>query len=282
MEIKSFAKVNLYLEIIGKRPDGYHELITVLCLIDLHDTLRIEFDTPKTHIVCSHPDVPENESNLAAKAARQFFDAANYRDHVSICIDKKIPVGAGLGGGSSNAAAVLCALNQRYNTPLSRQTLLDLGGQIGADVPFFIYGRPALATGIGDRITPFDQVPEIPVVLIYPGKPVSTADVYRKLNFGLTKTKKINTQITFRHIREKDIVHILYNDLETPAFAINPEIADAKTVLLDQGADGALMSGSGSAVFGLYPNLERAHTACKNIEGLRPHWQVNVSRLRVG
>jgi len=282
MEIKSFAKVNLYLEITGRRPDGYHDLISLMCLIDLHDTLRIEFNSAATQVSCSHPDVPENESNLAVKAARHFFDAINRRDHVSIFIAKNIPVGAGLGGGSSNAAAVLCTLNHRYGAPLSMDALMDLGGKIGADVPFFIYGRPALATGIGDRMAPFDQLPDAPIVLIYPGKPISTAEVYRKLNFGLTKTKKINTKITFRHIREKDITRILFNELEATAFAINPEIADAKTVLLAQGAAGALMSGSGSSVFGIYPDLESAHRAYMNIKGIHPHWEIYRSRLRVG
>ncbi len=282
-EIRSFAKINLYLEIVGKRTDGYHDLITLMCLIDLHDTLRIEFDTPATQVACNHPDVPENESNLAVKAASKFFDAINSRDHISVFIDKKIPVGAGLGGGSSNAAAVLNALNHWYRFPLPRNALMDLGAQIGADVPFFVYGHPALATGIGDRIAAYHHhLPAYPIVLIYPAKPLSTAEVYRKLNFGLTKSKKINRKNTFRHIREQDITCILYNDFEPTAFKINPEIADAKSLLLALGAGGALMSGSGSTVFGIYPDLKDAHNAFANIKGRHPQWEVFISRLRIG
>lgn len=280
-EIRSFAKINLYLEIIGKRTDGYHDLITLMCLIDLHDTLRIKFNTPATQITCNHPDVPENESNLALKAALKFFDAISIRDHVSIFIDKKIPVGAGLGGGSSNAAAVLNALNHRYRFPLSRNALMDLGAQIGADVPFFIYGRPAVATGIGDRMTAYNHLHAYPIVLIYPAKPLSTAEVYRKLNFGLTKSKKINRKNTFRHIREQDISSILFNDFEPTAFKINPEIADAKSLLLALGAAGALMSGSGSTVFGIYPDSKDANNAFANIRRRHPEWEVFMSRLRI-
>lgn len=282
MEIKSFAKVNLYLEITGKRPDGYHELITVMCLIDLHDTLRIKFHSPATHIACNHPHVPTDASNLVLKAAHAFFRAIGRSDTLSVTIDKHIPVGAGLGGGSSNAAAMLTALNDHYQLPLDKEALMALATGIGADVAFFIYGRPALATGIGERLTPFDHMPEMPVVLIYPGKPVSTSAVYQRLNFGLTKSKKINTQITFRHIRKKEIPALLYNDLEPPAFAMNPEIAHAKTVLLGEGAAGALMSGSGSSVFGIYPDPEDAHNACADIKARYAQWDVFLTKLRTG
>ncbi|MBS3757945.1 MAG: 4-(cytidine 5'-diphospho)-2-C-methyl-D-erythritol kinase [Desulfobacterales bacterium] len=282
MEIESFAKVNLYLEITGKRPDGYHELITLMCPIDLHDTLRIEFNTAASRVACSHPDVPEDGSNLAIKAARRFFDATSCRDHISIGIDKRIPVGAGLGGGSSNAAAVLNALNRRYETPLSRHALMDLAGTIGADVPFFVYGRPALATGIGDRLTAYEQLPEAPIVLIYPRTPVSTAVIYQKLNFGLTKTKKINKKSIFRHIQKKGISRVLYNDFEPTAFKIYPEIAEAKSALLAQGALGALMSGSGSSVFGIYPDTVQAHNAYTNVKGRYPQWEAFMTRLRIG
>ncbi|MDZ7830857.1 MAG: 4-(cytidine 5'-diphospho)-2-C-methyl-D-erythritol kinase [Desulfobacterales bacterium] len=282
MEIKSFAKVNLYLEITGKRPDGYHELITVMCLIDLHDTLRIEFQPPVTRLSCNHADVPSDEANLVLKAARTFFQAIGRTDALTVSIDKKIPVGAGLGGGSSNAAAMLTALNNHYQQPLDKAALMTLAGRIGADVPFFIYGRPALAMGIGEDLTPFDNLSESPVVLIYPGKPLSTGEVYQRLNFGLTKSKKINTQIIFRHIRKKEIPALLHNDLEPPAFAMNPEIAHAKTVLLGEGAAGALMSGSGSSVFGIYPNPEDAHKACADIKAGYAHWDVFLTKLRTG
>jgi len=282
MEHLAFAKINLYLEISGKRPDGYHDLITLMCGIDLADTLRFAFEAPASRIICPHPDVPEDDTNIALKAARLFFEASGRGNHVSIFIEKKIPVGAGLGGGSSNAAVVLKALNQHYQYPLTAEALLALARKIGADVPFFLDGRPALATGIGDQLIPYDYLSAFPIVLIYPGKPVSTAEVYRKLNFGLTKTKKINTKSIFRHIRDKNPVELLYNDLEPAAFAMNPEIAEAKATLLDSGAGGALMTGSGSAVFGIYPDWESANNAYLDVKGTSGQWTVYISRLRLG
>lgn len=281
MEIVSFAKINLYLEILGKRPDGYHELITLMCCIDLADTLRLQFDTPANRITCAHPQVPEDDSNLALKAAGHFFHATGTEGHIDISIEKNIPVGAGLGGGSSNAAAVLQALNRHHQYPLSAAALMETARKIGADVPFFIEGRPALATGIGDRLSACPRLPDLPVVLIYPGTPVSTADVYRKLNFGLTKTQKINTKSIFRHIREKNLAGLLYNDLEAAAFEINPEIAAAKSALMEKGADAALMTGSGSAVFGIFPDRKSARSACSDVKGISGQWKVLTSRLKV-
>lgn len=280
MEISSFAKINLYLEISGKRPDGYHELITLMCGIDLADTLRLQFDATATRVSCTHPRVPEDDSNLVLQAARHFFHVTGIDGHVCISIEKKIPVGAGLGGGSSNAAAVLNALNRHHQYPLSTAALMETARKLGADVPFFVDGRPALATGIGDRLSPCSHLPDPPIVLIYPGTPVSTADVYRKSNFGLTKTKKINTKNIFKHIREKNLAGLLYNDLEPAAFGINPEIAVAKAALLERGALGALMTGSGSAVFGIYPDRKSAHRAYSDVKEISGQWEVFASRLR--
>lgn len=281
METRSHGKINIYLEILGKRPDGYHELITLLCPIDLADTLRLHFSGPSITVTCPHPDVPEDDFNLASRAARFFFAEAGLPPGVDILIEKHIPVGAGLGGGSSNAAAVLKALNENYGRPLSRERLMTLARRIGADVAFFIDERPAVATGIGDCLSPWPHLPFYGLVLIYPNRPVSTAEVYRGMNFGLTKSKKINRKNTFRRLRENAVADWLRNDLEASAIAICPEIAAAKEVLRAHGAEGALMSGSGSAVFGLYPDLSSAQKACDDVKSISPDWNVYASSLRL-
>ncbi len=177
-----------------------------------------------------------------------------------ITIVKRIPVGAGLGGGSSNAAAVLTGLNQYYNAPFSGNDLVRLGATIGADVPFFIYCKAALAQGIGDKLQFCENIARYNVIVVYPGIAVSTSEVYKNLNFGLTKSKKE----TKRRLLNKglvDPVNCLFNDLEAPAFSICSEIKRLQDTLLSFGADGVLMSGSGSSVFGLYSVLNDARTA---------------------
>ncbi len=282
MEIQSFAKVNLYLEITGTRPDGYHELISLMCGIDLADTLRLEFETARTTVTCTHPDVPEDSSNLALRAARLFADAVNRPARIAISIEKKIPPGAGLGGGSSNAAAVLKALNRHYGHPLSPDALMNMALEVGADVPFFIDGGPAIATGIGERLMPWPYLASSPLVVIYPGLPLSTAEIYQRFNFGLTKNKKIPKKDTFRHLRNDHPAMRLYNDLEAPAIELLPEIAEMKHTLMANGATGALMTGSGSAVFGLYPDGKIAGHAYSEIARVSQKWQIFLSRLRCG
>ena len=291
MEIRSYAKVNLYLEITGRRPDGYHELISLMSPIELADTLWLQFDAAETAVSCSHPDVPEDERNLALKAARLFFRETGINAHIRISIKKTIPPGAGLGGGSSNAAAVLRALNRCYAHPLSTAGLKALGGQLGADVPFFIDEAPAVATGIGERLTPWPHLTPAPLLVIYPQIPLSTARVYQNFNFGLTKNKKIPKKNTFRPLWENfpgtqkitdEPANWLYNDLEAPAIELLPVIDEIKQTLMAYHAAGALMSGSGSAVFGIYPDEATAERAYSAITRLNRNWRIYLSRLRCG
>jgi 4-diphosphocytidyl-2-C-methyl-D-erythritol kinase len=285
MEIQSPAKINLFLEVCSKRPDGYHNLNTLMCCIDLNDTIRLTFGQKKISVHCAHPDVPENETNLAWRAAQLFFDTARIDEGVRIDIEKNIPIGAGLGGGSSNAASVLKSLNSFYGSPVSNTSLMAAGKSIGADVPFFIYGKPAVATGIGDILTPCDCIKSCPILLVYPSVPVSTAEVYKKLNLTLTKTKKINTKILFKLNLGQDSEKQLFNDLESVAVEICPEIQEVKASLLANDASIALMTGSGSAVFGLYKNIEKAKKAYNAIlQNQMPHnrkWQLYLSYLVV-
>ena len=173
MEIQSPAKINLFLEICNKRPDGYHNLNTLMCCISLHDIVRLTFGQKKISVHCTHPDVPENETNLAWRAARLFFDTARIDEGVRIDIEKNIPIGAGLGGGSSNAAAVLVALN-RITKALAERELLTIAPKIGADVPFFIRSQTAIMEGVGEKITGLRDFPTFHYVILCPNIHTST------------------------------------------------------------------------------------------------------------
>mmetsp|Transcript_22635 Transcript_22635/g.10905 ORF Transcript_22635/g.10905 Transcript_22635/m.10905 type:complete len:201 (-) Transcript_22635:2638-3240(-) len=196
MKLLSYAKINLFLKVLRKRNDGYHEIETLMCRIGLFDTISISFDTEEDVILCSHPNVPEDESNLALKAARLFFDYIKKNEHIKIIIKKRIPVGAGLGGGSSNAASVLLGLNKYYGVPFSIEELKSIGLQLGVDVPFFIHKRSAIAKNIGEKLSTFEALYPFYVVIIYPGFEVSTKWVYENFNVSnnlrLTNKKKEN------------------------------------------------------------------------------------------
>ncbi|MFO7560131.1 MAG: 4-(cytidine 5'-diphospho)-2-C-methyl-D-erythritol kinase [Desulfobacterales bacterium] len=254
------AKINLFLKVTGKRADGYHNLHTLMCGITLFDTLLFEFDQSNIRLCCSHPGVPEDNTNLAWKAADVFLRNMDSGCGMKITIEKKIPVGAGLGGGSSNAATVLKVLNRYFGLKFSDDQLRDMGLEIGADVPFFISGRPAVAEGVGEKLQIVDHLKPFHVLLVNPGFSVSTATVYKNLNLGLTKCEKKTTKFSFEGI-SADIPEMLCNDLETVTAKMFPDIERAKSQLIQLGAEGALMSGSGPTVFGLFSDADQAGKA---------------------
>ena len=251
------AKINLFLYVTGRRSDGYHELFTLMACVGLYDLLEIEFCRRGVAVACTDRSVPEGEPNTAHRAAVSFFDAfaAGYGSSggVRITIHKHIPVAAGLGGGSSNAAAVLDALNRHYGNPFSINELMALALNVGADVPFFLHRKPALATGIGERLQAVTGLMPGKVVMVFPGYSVSTGQVFKNLNLGLTKGQK-KPKSCLLTAQKIDINRFLHNDLETVTLAMHPGIGRLKSRLLDVGATGALMSGSGSTVFGLFPS----------------------------
>ena len=272
MRILSPAKINLFLKITGKRPDGYHELVSLMCCVGLYDTVSLTFGVKETSVSCSHPDVPEDETNLAFAAALLFFNTLNINESVTISIEKQIPVAAGLGGGSSNAAAVLLGLNRYYGDPFSQDKLMSMGFSIGADVPFFIFQRPALVSGIGEKLEAYQGLENLKILLIFPGFGVSTAKVYNNLNLGLTKCKKkLRTFLLSK--QSFDPGCHLCNDLETTAASMYPDIFTVKEALLRHGALGALMSGSGSTVFGLFSDSDKALKA-NNALAENDKWQL--------
>jgi 4-diphosphocytidyl-2-C-methyl-D-erythritol kinase len=277
MKILSPAKINLFLHVIGKRSDGYHELVTLMCPIGLFDTVSLDFDTKETSVTCSHPGVPQNKKNLAYKAAVSFFNALEKQEHVKINIDKHIPVAAGLGGGSSNAATVLLALNRHFGSPFAQKDLMAMSLSLGADVPFFIYRKPAIATGIGEKLKSYERPLPFRILLVYPGFEVSTAEIYKNLNLGLTKCKNKNNYNGF--MKQKfDVANHLCNDLEAVTASMYPDVQVVKEALLRSGANGALMSGSGPTVFGLFCDSDKAREAYDSLSQNK-QWQVYLADL---
>lgn len=262
IELGSPAKINLFLKVTGKRPDGYHDLVSLMGCISLSDRVVLRTGAAAITVTCSFPGVPEDRSNLAVRAAELFYAQHPSSDRVAIEIEKQIPLGAGLGGGSSNAATVLSGLNNHYGQPFSVKQLIRMGASIGADVPFFLFGRPALATGIGECLTEFEGLDRWKVVVIYPGFGIPTTSVYKKLNLGLTKCENHLKSFSLKQNGFIPAQH-LCNDLETVVIPRYPEIAAVKKKLLENGATGALMSGSGSSVFGLFADSQTARLAGK-------------------
>ncbi len=263
MKIQAPAKINLFLHVTGKRPDGYHDLFSLMCGVNLYDEITLNLGAADITVACSHPMVPEDETNLAWRAARLFLSELGADAGLEIIIHKRIPVGAGLGGGSSDAAAVLNGLNRHYGKPFSQTKLRAMGLALGADVPFFIFQKPAIAEGVGEKLKQFQDIKPLPVVLVSPELHVSTAWVYDKLNLGLTKCKQKLKKHFFVNGQPFDMVRCLCNDLESVTMDRHSEVREAQAALMSQGAMGALMSGSGPTVFGLFTNQAQARRARK-------------------
>lgn len=266
--IRSFAKINLGLEVLGLRQDGYHELRTLFQTIDLHDDLTIRLRRkPGITLRCAHPLVPTDESNLAVRAARDLMKHAGRTEGVEIAITKRVPVAGGLGGGSSNAAAVLLALDRMLKTGLGPSGLHRLARRLGADVPFFLLGGTALGLARGDEVYPLQRQVRGHVVLVDPGWPVSTAEVFRRVDAGLTPRENSNTIFRFvsRDLEGEGAFSVLANDLEKAALEEAPDLRKAvvriRGVLVREGACLASLSGSGSTYFGLFSSSRRARKA---------------------
>jgi 4-diphosphocytidyl-2-C-methyl-D-erythritol kinase len=261
--MESPAKVNLRLEIVKKRKDGYHELRTVFQKIDLHDTLRFELTKKKgVSITTDHPDLPVGKENLVSKAARLMFERIDFREGIHVEIEKRIPLGAGLGGGSSNAAATLKALNQMLGAGFSKKELKEIGVKIGADVPFFLTQGAAVGSGIGERLKKI-ELPVLWYILIYPNFEVSARWAYQ--HFILTK-RQFHINLHKFPRTPRGISRVLLNDLEGVVSKEYPQIETMKKILCSAGALGALMSGSGPTVFGIFSGQEDASEAYNKVK----------------
>ena len=265
------AKVNLVLRVLGRRTDGYHDILSLMQRISLCDEMLFSPRPGGIVVRCPDSSLPEDGGNIAYRAAAAFFSRAETPPGVEITIRKRIPVAAGLGGGSSNAATTLLALNEIAGYPLTREELVRMGTDLGADVPFFIFGDTAWASGIGDHLIEAAPLPRIRFVLVNPGFAVSTKMVYQSLNLGLTN-QAISYSIP-RFSTLEDLIGGLTNDLERVTVRRHPVLDHIKTLLLENGARGALMSGSGPTVFGIFTDESSALQAEKNLgQGYR--WSV--------
>jgi 4-diphosphocytidyl-2-C-methyl-D-erythritol kinase len=272
VKIRTPAKINLGLRIVGQRVDGYHLLDTIMVPVSLYDEIQItriigkgRSSSSKLTVTCDNPAVPSDEGNIVFRAANLIIEENSIRERVEIHIKKRIPIGAGLGGGSSDAAATLVAMNALFGLNYSRRWLKKRAHGIGADVPFFIDCRPARARGIGERLTPVKSLPWNWAVIVYPGFPVATAWVYQNFEAKLTKAR-VNTSIISPLRKSFDQRRLLVNDLESVTVARYPRIKFLKEKLITEGAAGALMSGSGSAVFGLFDSRGKAARALSRLQ----------------
>ncbi len=267
-KIKTPAKVNIRLKIMRRRSDGYHELVSIMVPVALFDILELTVSTRESvKITCQGFEVPTDERNLIYAAVEAFMTATGIKGGVSVHLIKNIPVAAGLGGGSSDTAAAFRALNRIYSNPLHVKELQDLAVKIGADVPFFLNPRPMLATGIGEILTPIEAWPEFWYVIITPPVRVSTAWVYENLKLELT-TGEYDYIVNALKNGTFSISRILENDLEKVTSASFPVIHTLKKLLENAGAEGAIMSGSGPSVFGLFLSPEKARSATESLASM--------------
>ena len=262
---KTPAKINLGLFILGKRPDGYHDLETLFQMISLYDTVELESLKSTIELVCDNPNVPIDESNLMIRAARLLQEVAPRKTGLGcrMVLTKKIPMGAGLAGGSGNAAGVLMGLNRLWDLKLKSDALSAIAARLGSDIPFFLSAPSALGQGRGERLTPLPSPKKFHVIVVFPRVSMATAEVYQALNLDLTKNSK-NINILREFFSQSKITSLgahLHNDLEPIVIKRLPIIASIKQKLDSLNADGTLLSGSGSAVFGIFEDSRKAQEA---------------------
>ncbi len=267
------AKVNLLLRVLGKRADGFHDISTLMQRISLYDEMIFSPAVSGITLSCPGSAIPENGSNIVYRAADALLSRFSHPPGIHITIKKKIPVAAGLGGGSSNAATALMTINDLMDFHYTIDDLMKIGAKLGADVPFFIFGKTAWASGIGDQLQAAENIPPLWLVLINPGFEISTKMVYEHLNLRLTK-RVVNYKCPVLHTAD-DIVKGLHNDLETVTLVLHPILRYFKNILVQNGALGALMSGSGPTVMGIFADEQGAITAEKALEnGGGSEWSV--------
>jgi len=269
LSFKSPAKINLALHIHRKREDGYHELETLLQMVSLYDRIDLETLASGIKLDCNAPGIPRDRTNLVVRAAELLQNAYPEKSHgVRIGLEKNIPSGAGLGGGSGNAAGVLMGLNVLWDMKLGPDDLIPLARKLGSDVPFFLTAPCAYGKGRGDEVSALQTPAKFYVLLVNPGISIATSWVYRNLNLKLTKRGK-NISIVKKFLSGSQVACLgecLENDLEPVVFKRYPEILVLKGELAGLGANGCLLSGSGSTVFAVFDNPDRAKSAYARVK----------------
>ena len=270
LKFKTPAKVNLGLHVHGKREDGFHELETIFQMVSLFDDVELELLSSGIKLECDMPGIPTDDTNLVCKAALLLRKSYQVEGKgVSIRLKKKIPFGAGLGVGSGNAAGVLMGLNRLWDLNIDREKLFTLAAELGSDVPFFLTSPCALGKGRGERLKVLESCSKFQVLLVFPGFPIATSWVYQNLRLKLTKRPN-NISILRKNLSLSNITSLgsqLYNDLESVVIQKFPEVKVVKDELWAWGALGVLLSGSGSTVFGIFDDPEKAQVACASLNG---------------
>lgn len=271
IQLKALAKINLGLDVLRRREDGYHEVKMIMQTISLHDDLEIRrIKTPEIQVKTNLYYLPTNENNLVYKAAKLLMDEFDIKEGVSIQLKKRIPVAAGMAGGSTDGAAVLWGMNQMYGLGLSRQELMECGVKLGADVPYCVQRGTALAEGIGERLSVLPSMPKCTILIAKPGISVSTKFVYENLHANDLKPEQhpdVDSMIAAMKEKNLDLLcERMGNVLETVTIPAYPVIQEIKEHMMACGAAGAMMSGSGPTVFGIFHSPVQAKAAMKDLK----------------
>ena len=274
IQLKALAKINLGLDVLRRREDGYHEVKMIMQTIGLHDDMEIrKTKTPGIQVKTNLYYLPTNENNLVYKAAKLLMDEFQIQDGVSIQLKKRIPVAAGMAGGSSDGAAVLWGINQMYGLGLSMQALMERGVRLGADVPYCIQRGTALAEGIGEKLSVLPPMPKCTILIAKPGISVSTKFVYENLHANDLKPEQHpDVDSMIEAMRQKDLGLLcsrMGNVLETVTIPAYPVINEIKRTMMDNGAIGSMMSGSGPTVFGIFDSPVAAKQAMKAVRAAK-------------
>ena len=280
IKLPAFAKINLGLKVLGRRADGYHEIRTIFQTVTLHDGLTFEATADgRLELACTDPTIPADESNLVIRAAAALRERYGVTRGARVTLEKNIPAGGGLGGGSSDAAVTLIALSHMWNLKADVRGLSELGARLGADVPFFLTGGTALGTGTGTDIEPREDAPKTHLVVVTPGVHVSTAEAYRALGApALTKDDALaNLSVSRTEADFNDsLCDVMSNDFEAVVVRLHPEIGRARDALSGAGAVRASLSGSGSSVYGVFESEFEAGRAAAALGGAGARWRVSA------
>jgi 4-diphosphocytidyl-2-C-methyl-D-erythritol kinase len=278
---RALAKLNLTLEVLNRRQDGFHDVRTIFQTISLADTLEVEAQRGRATRIAQVCDVEIPGENLVTRAANIALDALGINARVSCRLRKRIPMGAGLGGGSSNAAAMLRVLPALLGKSLPPERLIELGSELGSDVPFFLIGGTVLGLGRGTELYPLPDLPRLPVMLVAPTVHISTAEAYRSLDRGTAEPERENATagVTQSMASNSDWLPLLVNDFEAAAFARHPGLARIRQRLERAGARAARMTGSGSALFGVFDSKQTRDQAAAVFPGERIYRVSFVRRM---
>ncbi len=280
---QSYAKINLYLQVLGRRDDGYHNIETIYQTVDLSDELRFSLKPRDVTLECTSPALAGVEENLAWKAAALLKERCDCDEGVHIELHKRIPVAAGLAGGSGNAAATLTALNHLWRLGLSGTALREIALELGSDVPYCTVGGTMAATGRGENLTPLEPLPETAFLLVHPPAQVSAGRVYNHPLLAKSDEKPLDDmtaslKLAIGMLQKGAIADVLHNVMESVVFAEHPELAVLKQKLLDAGCSAALMSGSGSTLFGVCKDRDHAREAASGFTEVDTSVVASVAR----